>query len=72
MALCYRPQEKKTFQEDKVNWQGDLGLWHKYFRAGHPHYDLVQRGENGNTHIYYGVTEAGIHGPWKTIVGLEE
>lgn len=65
-------KEKKTFQEDKVNWQGDLGLWHKYFRAGHPHYDLVQRGDNGDAHIYYGVTEAGIHGPWKTIVGLEE
>jgi len=65
-------KEKKTFQDEKVNWQGDLGLWHKYFRAGHPHYDLVQRGPNGDTHIYYGVTEAGIHGPWKTIVGLEE
>ena len=65
-------KEKKTFQEDKVNWHGDLGLWHKYFRAGHPHYDLVQRGSDGNVHIYYGVTEAGIHGPWKTVVGLEE
>jgi hypothetical protein len=64
-------KEKHTFQEDKVTWHGDLGLWHKYLRAGRPHYDLVQRGANGDVHVYYGVTEDGIHGPWKAVAGLE-
>lgn len=65
-------QEKNAFSEDRVTWFGDLGLWHKYLRAGRPHYDLVQRDDDGHVHIYYGVTEDGIHGPWKKVVGLEE
>ncbi len=64
-------KEKHTFQEDKVTWHGDLGLWHKYLRAGRPHYDLVQKGPNGDVHIYYGVTEDGIHGPWRAVAGIE-
>jgi hypothetical protein len=65
-------QEKGTFQEDKVTWSGDLGLWHKYLRAGRTHYDLVQRAPDGNVNIYYGVTEDGIHGQWRPVVGMDE
>ncbi len=65
-------KEKHTFQEDKVSWVGNLGLWHKYLRAGRVHYDLVCKDPDGQIHIYYGVTEDGIHGPWKAVVGLEE
>jgi len=65
-------KEKHTFQEDRVTWSGDLGLWHKYLRAGRPHYDLVQRDSAGKIHIYYGVTEEGIHGPWQAVVGMDE
>ena len=57
---------------DKVKWTGDIGLWHKYFRSGQPHYDLAQKDAEGNIHVYYGVTEDGIHGDWKAVVGLEE
>lgn len=64
-------KEKHTFQDDKVAWHGDLGLWHKYLRAGRSHYDLVQKGPNGEVYIYYGVTEDGIHGSWKAVVGIE-
>lgn len=64
-------KEKGTFQEDKVNWTGDLGLWHKYLRSGRPHYDLVQRTPEG-VRIYYGVSEDGIHGPWRAVVGLKD
>lgn len=49
-----------------------LGLWHKYLRSGRPHYDLVQKGADGKVHIYYGVTEDGIHGPWRAVVGMED
>jgi hypothetical protein len=65
-------KEKSTFQDDKVTWIGDLGLWHRYLRAGRTHYDLVQRGPDGKISIYYGVTEDGIHGPWRAVVGMDE
>jgi hypothetical protein len=65
-------KEKHTFSPDKVTWVGNYGLWHKYLRAGRNHYDLVQRDEQGNIHIYYGVTEDGIYGPWRVVVGLDE
>lgn len=65
-------KEKGAFQEDKVKWSGNLGLWHKYVRSGRPHYDLVQRLPDGTMRIYYGVSEDGIHGPWKNVVNLKE
>ncbi len=65
-------KEKGTFQLDKVKWTGHLGLWHKYIRSSQPHYDLVQKDDQGNVRIYYGVTEDGIHGDWKAIVGLDD
>ena len=36
------------------------------FRAG------VQRDAEGQSHVYYGVTENGIHGPWRAVVGMKE
>jgi len=33
---------------------------------------LVHRDSTGQMHIYYGVTEDGIHGSWKAVVGMEE
>ena len=65
-------KEKHTFQEDKVSWMGNLGLWHRYLRAGHVHYDLVRKDADGQVHVYYGVTDDGIQGPWKAVVGIEE
>jgi len=65
-------KEKGTFQEDKVAWVGDQGLWHKYLRAGKPHYDLVQRQASGDVRIFYGVSEQGIDGPWRNVVGQED
>ena len=65
-------KEKGTFQEDKVTWKGDLGVWHRYLRAGRTHYDLVQRSRDGRIAIYYGVTDDGIHGPWRALVEVDE
>jgi PHP family Zn ribbon phosphoesterase len=65
-------KEKGTFSEDKVEWNGDLGLWHKYLRSGRPHYDLVQRTKDGEVRVYYGVSEDGIHGPWQQVVTKQE
>ncbi len=62
--------ESNPVEEDQVQWQGKLGLWKSSKRAGKVRYDLVQRMPDGRFHVYYGVTEDGIDGPWR--VFLEE
>jgi histidinol phosphatase-like PHP family hydrolase len=64
--------ESGTFDPAVVTWHGNLGLWKKTHRGGVTRYDLVERGSNGDFRIYYGVTEDGVHGEWKAVVGGEE
>jgi hypothetical protein len=56
--------ETNAVEADKIEWHGDIGLWKKYRRGGQVRYDLVQREPDQTLHVYYGVTEDGIHGPW--------
>ena len=60
-------KETNPVTADKVQWQGNLGLWRRYEKAGETRYDLVQR-ENGTLRVYYGVTESGMHGPWQNFL----
>lgn len=60
--------ETNALDVKKVEWYGDIGCWKKYKRGGQTRYDLVQRETNGKLHIYYGVTEDGIHGPWQKLI----
>jgi hypothetical protein len=60
--------ETNPVQEDSVQWQGDLGLWKSSKRAGKIRYDLVQKTPDGQFHVYYGVTEDGVDGPWRTFL----
>lgn len=55
----------------KLHWQGDLALVKKSQKGGVSRYDLAQRA-NGDVRVYYGVTEDGIHGAWRQVVGQEE
>jgi len=64
--------ESQPVEVDKVAWRGDLGMLGSSKRAGKVRYDLVQRLPEGRLRVYYGVTDDGIHGEWKKIVGLEE
>jgi hypothetical protein len=50
---------------EKVAWHGNIGLWKSYRRLGRRLYDLVQRDSDGKLHVYYGVTDDGIHGDWR-------
>jgi len=61
-------REEHPIKESDVTWQGDLGLWKTYKRAGVKRYNLVQRDSSGGLHAYYGVTEDGVFGPWRTFV----
>jgi len=55
----------------QIEWQGNLGLLHRQKKGKRVRYDLVQRA--GDEYRYYfGVTEDGIHGPWKHLVGQED
>ncbi|MGD0174433.1 MAG: RNA-binding domain-containing protein [Anaerolineales bacterium] len=56
---------------DAIAWQGDLAIVKKRSHRGESHYDLLQRTPNG-IRCYYGVSEDGIHGEWKRLVGAEE
>ena len=60
--------ESAPVQEDKVTWRGRIGLVKAYRRAGRKFYDMAQRGSDGHLHLYYGVTDDGIHGDWKQFV----
>lgn len=54
-----------------VQWHGNFGLLRRYKQGKSTHYDLVHRTPEG-LRWYFGVTEDGIHGPWKNLVGEEE
>ncbi|MCB0156262.1 MAG: ATP-binding protein, partial [Anaerolineae bacterium] len=60
--------EKNAVKTDKVEWHGDIGLWQKYKRGGQTRFDLVQRDPDNTLHVYYGVTDDGIHGPWQQLI----
>lgn len=63
--------EEHPIDPSQVKWLGDIGLSSAHKRAGKVRYDLVQRDRTGNLNIYYGVTEDGIHGPWKGLIERE-
>ncbi len=54
-----------------VVWHGDLGLLNTHKQGKSIRYNLVQRTSNGNRY-YFGVTDDGIHGRWKQLVGAED
>ncbi len=60
--------ETNAVDAKKVNWQGDIGIWRKHSRGGRTRFDLVQRAPDNSLHVYYGVTEDGLHGPWQTLI----
>ncbi len=55
----------------KITWQGNLGLFRKQGKAGNQRYDLVIRTPQGYR-WFFGVTEDGIHGNWRKLVGKED
>jgi hypothetical protein len=60
--------QKQAVRPENVQWKGNIGLLQRLKRAGKWRYDLVQRDPDGKLHVYYGVTEDGIHGPWRQVI----
>ncbi|MCI0475926.1 MAG: putative DNA binding domain-containing protein [Anaerolineales bacterium] len=60
-------REKNPFDPKKLTWEGGIVIAKTYKRASKVRYDLAQRvGEQ--TLVYYGVTEDGVHGPWRNLI----
>lgn len=52
----------------RISWQGDMGIMREQKRGKRMRYDLAQKTPE-KIRVYFGVTEDGIHGPWKNLVG---
>jgi len=64
--------ENHQVTDADVQWQGDIGVVKSYKQSGHRRYDLAQRSPDGKIRVYYGVSDEGLHGEWKALVGLED
>lgn len=77
----------KDIRKAAKTWKGDLGLLKQYTQFNQTRYDLVQRAgvENAKRspqefgeaklrghRFYFGVTDDGVHGGWRELVGAEE
>ncbi|MBA3416408.1 MAG: putative DNA binding domain-containing protein [Chloroflexia bacterium] len=61
--------EEQAVDEEKIRWLGDFGLWRTYRpRGGERRYHLVYGGD-GDLRVFYGVSEAGMAGPWRELLG---
>jgi hypothetical protein len=61
------PDHKKAH----IDWHGEYGLLRSYKQGKNVRYDLVQR-VGDRYRFYFGVTDDGIHGPWKKVIGIDE
>jgi hypothetical protein len=55
----------------KIQWQGKVGLLGVQRQGKNVRYNLVERTSRGYR-LYFGVTDDGIHGRWKGLVGSDE
>lgn len=55
----------------KIQWQGNIGLLGVQRQGKNVRYNLVEHTPKGYR-LYFGVTEDGIHGRWKALVGSDE
>jgi len=57
--------------QTEIEWNGDFGLLRRDRQGKRDRYDLVHNTPQGYR-FYFGVTDDGIHGPWKQLVGHED
>jgi hypothetical protein len=69
-AISQYARLPEELEKAPINWQGDLGILGRRTLAKRERYDLAQKSPEG-MRLYFGVTEDGIHGLWKRLVGAE-
>jgi hypothetical protein len=52
---------------EQIKWQGQIALLDERKKDGHTWYDLAMR-DNGDVHIYYGVTDSGLNDDWLSLI----
>ena len=70
-AISQFAQLSPNLEQAKVQWEGDYGLLNREKQGKRERYDLVQNTPEGYRY-YFGVTEDGIHGAWKQLVGQDD
>lgn len=70
-AITQYAQLPDDLRKADIQWQGQMGILRRYKHGKRERYDLVEKTSNGYRY-YYGVTDDGIHGGWKTLVGNGE
>ncbi len=54
-----------SIDKAQIEWHGNFGLLRSYQQNKTTYYDFIQR-DGSDYRFFFGVTEDGIHGPWKT------
>jgi hypothetical protein len=70
-AITEYDQLPSDLSKAKIQWQGNIGLLEVQRQGKNVRYNLVQRINKGYR-LYFGVTEDGINGRWKVLVGGDE
>ena len=70
-AIARYNKHPKDFSKLNLEWHGDLAMIDSTKYGNRVRYELLQR-TDGKYRYYFGVTEDGIHGTWKQVVGLED
>lgn len=69
-AITQYLQLPKDPRQAAKEWKGGLGILRRRKSGRGSRWDLAQE-TNGSVRLYFGVTEDGIHGDWKELVGGE-
>jgi hypothetical protein len=67
-AITEFDQLPSDISKAKVQWLGNVGLLGVQWQGKNVRYNMVQRTNRGYR-LYFGVTEDGVHGRWKDLVG---
>ncbi|MGE5124034.1 MAG: RNA-binding domain-containing protein [Acidobacteriaceae bacterium] len=70
-AITEFAQLPADLSKAKIQWQGNVGLLGVQRQGKNVRYNFAQRTPRGYR-LYFGVTEDGIHGRWKALVGNDE
>jgi len=70
-AITSHAQLPADLSQVNIQWQGDRGLLRRQKQGKGVRYDLVQRTPQGYRY-YFGVTDDGIDGPWRQLIGQED
>jgi hypothetical protein len=70
-AITEFDQLPSDISKVKIQWQGKVGLLGVQRQGKNVRYNLVERTQKGYR-LYFGVTEDGIHGRWKDLVGSDD